>query len=852
MYADCELSSLRFWDLCGDFNNLFLIFSCNLVQIGGGNIYDKADALHFLASKCDGIVFVGMMAFQIMHALGLHIPLNLLEPGASKATLDFIKFAHDRNIPIVCPKDFWCTNNVNSNQLKVLAAHDIRDGWLPVDLGPRSLDEMKSFIRNCKKLIWIGPVKFKLSSENTKGASRLSQILVELSKTDCKITVVGNAACNEMLREPRCSSVVSMVDNASVVWDFFKGRKLPAVTALDRAYPFKIDWTAAYSNPTQPLLVDIGSGNGMFVLGMARQRKDLNFLGLEMNKKLVKRCLDALHQSGIANGHFIATNATSTFRSIVSSYPGELFLVSIQCPNPDFNKPDHRWRMLQRSLVEAVAGLLTHDGKVFLQSDIEAVALRMKEEFLKYGKGKLVLSHEQQWLEENPFGVRSDWEQHVIDRGASMYRLMLYKTNVDDDIFTEARNSGLDIRYRIISDGFPLNFDRSLHLDVFLEGILHVFSAHVDQVVDDIVRSSDVKPSCLVADTFFVWLSTVANKYNLVNVSFWTQPALCFNIYYHLHLLISHGHYASVDNRDDTIDYVPGVEAIEPKDLMSYLQLENINLVEHRLTIKAFADVRKANFVIINTVHELEPTVISTLQEAQPTFAIGPVFPTGFPKSPVVATSLWSESDCTKWLDSKPHGSVLYMSFGSYAHVSKNDIAEIAHGVLLSGVKFIWVLRPDIVSSKETDILPIGFEERIKDKGLVIPWCSQIKVISHPAIGGFLTHCGWNSVLEGIWCGIPLLCFPLVADQPTNRKLVVDDWKVGLNLCDKKRTTREEVKDKINSVMCDKESRDHLRKNMSKVQSLMKAAMSDDGSSNKNFEKFVHDLKEEIRDKNYV
>ncbi|RZB46515.1 Phosphoglycerate kinase [Glycine soja] len=102
----------------------------------------------------------------------------------------------------------------------------------------------------------------------------------------------------------------------------------------------------------------------------------------------------------------IATNATSTFHSIVSSYPGELVLVSIQCPNPDFNKPEHRWRMLQRSLIEAVVDLLAPNGKIFLQSDVEAVAIRMKEQFLTYGKGKLDMEHGQsEWLEENPFGL---------------------------------------------------------------------------------------------------------------------------------------------------------------------------------------------------------------------------------------------------------------------------------------------------------------------------------------------------------------------------------------------------------------------------------------------------------------
>ncbi|TYJ18967.1 hypothetical protein E1A91_A09G158800v1 [Gossypium mustelinum] len=336
-----------------------------LAVIGGGNLKRNAAALQFLASRCDALVFVGQMSFQIMRALGHSIPTNLVERDAHKAALDIVQFAHDKNVLMSYPKDFWCTNQHLPTELEVFPAHGVSASWLPVDLGPRSLEEIYSLVTNSK------------------------------------------------------------------------------------AYPFEIDWSVAYHDASLPLVVDIGSGNGLFIMGMAQNRKDLNFLGLEINGKLVRRCLDSVHQSGIRNasesspccfGHmcryFIGSNATTTFRSIVSSYPGELVLVSVQCPNPDFNKPENRWSMLQRSLIEAVADLLASKGKVFLQSDVEAVAMRMKEQFLQYGKGKLHLSHDQYniringnaWLEENPFGIHSDWEQHVIDRGAPMYRLMLSKS----------------------------------------------------------------------------------------------------------------------------------------------------------------------------------------------------------------------------------------------------------------------------------------------------------------------------------------------------------------------------------------------------------------------------------------
>ncbi|KAK4272862.1 hypothetical protein QN277_021359 [Acacia crassicarpa] len=319
--------------------------------IGGSHFYNKAAALRFLTSRCQGLVFVGMMSFQIMHALGVSVPLDLVELKACNEALHIVQLAQDRNMQILYPKDFWCRNESNPKQLQAFPSHSILDGWVPVDLGPASLDEIGSLLGTSK------------------------------------------------------------------------------------AYPFEINWNDLYADPAQPLFVDIGSGNGLFLLEMARRRKDLNFLGLEINEKLVRRCLESIHHFGIGNGHFIATNATSTFRSIVYRYPGELILVSILCPNPDFNKPEHRWRMLQRSLIEAVTDLLSPGGKVFLQSDVEEVAIRMKEQFLRYGKGKLNMVHDQvqcngrsNWLKENPFGVRSDWERHVLDRGAPMYRLMFSKS----------------------------------------------------------------------------------------------------------------------------------------------------------------------------------------------------------------------------------------------------------------------------------------------------------------------------------------------------------------------------------------------------------------------------------------
>ncbi|KAK4492713.1 hypothetical protein RD792_003533 [Penstemon davidsonii] len=421
-------------------------------------------------------------------------------------------------------------------------------------------------------------------------------------------------------------------------------------------------------------------------------------------------------------------------------------------------------------------------------------------------------------------------------------------TNGDeDDIFASVRKSGLDIRYTTVSDGLPVGFDRSLHHDEFMASLLHVFSAHVEETIEKIVKNATPAVNCLIADTFFVWPGKLAKKYRLLHVSFWTEAALIFTLYYHMDLLRFNGHFGCIDLREDEIDYIPGVKSINPKDLTSYLQQMDTTTVCHQIIYKAFKDAKDADFVLCNTIQELEPETISALQEKIPFFAIGPIIPTKCTKR-TVSTSLWTESDCTHWLDSKPQGSVLYVSFGSYAHVSKSDLIEMANGLLQSNVYFVWVLRPDLVSSNDKNPLPEGIIKEVGDRGLFIPWCSQARVLAHQAIGGFMTHCGWNSILESIWCQVPLLCFPLYTDQFTNRKLVVDDWKIGINLCDKVQMNKLEVSQKIKQLMM-KESGEEFRNAIKKVKCMLEKALMADGSSEINMDNFFKEIEGKIQQK---
>ncbi|KAL3642605.1 hypothetical protein CASFOL_013420 [Castilleja foliolosa] len=416
------------------------------------------------------------------------------------------------------------------------------------------------------------------------------------------------------------------------------------------------------------------------------------------------------------------------------------------------------------------------------------------------------------------------------------------------DFFSEARESGLDIRYTTISDGFPLEFDRELHFVEYWEIMLRDFPSCVDRFVGKMIQAEPVT-TFLVTDTVYAWPATIADKYNIVNVSFWTEPALVFSLVYHWGLLIERGH-SPCNDKNEEINYIPGVKSINTKDFMPILKELDSSDIIYKLVSQAFEEAKKADFVLHNTVEELESDIISALNKYFPNYAVGPIsFSKNLAASSTINKSLWSESDCTEWLESKSTGSVLYVSFGSYVHTSKQIIEEIAYGLLLSEVSFIWVVRDGILDSGDVNVLPVGFENEIRGNGLIVPWCNQITVLSNPAVGGFLTHNGWNSTVESMWCGVPMICYPIEFDQIPNRKLVVDDWKIGISLCDGISVDRFEVAEKIKSLMSGGSVSKRLRMEAEKVKVAIRKALEVDGSSERDFDRFVEDLEAKIHTK---
>lgn len=193
---------------------------------------------------------------------------------------------------------------------------------------------------------------------------------------------------------------------------------------------------------------------------------------------------------------------------------------------------------------------------------------------------------------------------------------------------------------------------------------------------------------------------------------------------------------------------------------------------------------------------------------------------------------------CIKWLDSKEVGSVVYLSFGSLANLRNEQMEELAEGLKRSNCNFLWVAR-----ESEVGKLPSKFVEETSEKGLVVNWCPQLGVLSHRSTGCFVTHCGWNSTLEALSLGVPMVAMPQWTDQTTNAKFVADVWCVGLRVrVDPSGIVpREEIELCIREVMQGERGKG-IKENSIRWRELAKEAVDEGGSSNNNIEEFVAEL----------
>lgn len=391
------------------------------------------------------------------------------------------------------------------------------------------------------------------------------------------------------------------------------------------------------------------------------------------------------------------------------------------------------------------------------------------------------------------------------------------------------------VRFVTISDGYDADgFSGAESGAAYLARFEAVGSHALGDLIEQHAGTQD-SITCIVYDAFMPWGLNVAKKHGLIGAAFFTQPC-GVNYIYHLSYI---GKFAMPVT--PPVD-IPGLPALDIDDLPSFLALPEFYASYNlELVLNQFSNLDKADFVLTNTVYELEDKVVDITSKVCPLLTIGPTIPSMYvdnriPHDKDYGLSLYhlDPAPTTKWLSTKTPRSVVYVSFGSLACLPKTQIEELAWGLKQSDHHFLWVVR-----ASEEDKLPKGFANEASEKGLIVRWSPQLEVLASEAIGCFLTHCGWNSTLETLVMGVPMIGMPQWADQPMVAKLVEDVWKVGVRVKvnEEGLVRREEVAARINEVM--EGRREEFIENAKRWKELTKKAISDGGSSDRNINEFI-------------
>ncbi|KAH7387547.1 hypothetical protein KP509_16G029000 [Ceratopteris richardii] len=344
----------------------------------------------------------------------------------------------------------------------------------------------------------------------------------------------------------------------------------------------------------------------------------------------------------------------------------------------------------------------------------------------------------------------------------------------------------------------------------------------------------------LIYDAFMTWAPKIASALSVNSSCFFTSNATCGALFQQIPTLIERGILPFRPDDDSPLPTtkvrdLDGVPDILPEEFPLCATFSASHF-RYKFITQIGATLGGATSIIVNTVEELEPEGIAALNAHAPVFAVGPLLlVSGRPTR--LAVNYWPEDDhCLPWLDSQPPSSVLFVSFGSVASLSLNQFEELATGLEASRQRFLWVVRPDSIDVPLQQALPAGFIERTKDRCTIISWGPQLLILSHPSIGGFFTHGGWNSISENISTGsVPMICWPHVAEQRLNRFLMSHMWKIGLRLKHREdgSVSSEEIAGAITNLFHGREATE-LRNASKQLGELVKKAAVEGGSSFKN------------------
>ncbi|XP_020228471.1 crocetin glucosyltransferase, chloroplastic-like [Cajanus cajan] len=412
------------------------------------------------------------------------------------------------------------------------------------------------------------------------------------------------------------------------------------------------------------------------------------------------------------------------------------------------------------------------------------------------------------------------------------------------------------------SDGHDAGFNTVHSPDADLNHYVQELKRRVSDFVSNLISTANkahVPFTCLVYTLLLPCVADVARGLGLPTALFWIEPATVLDILYHYF----HGRadYINEETKKKGSVTLPGLSfSLSARDVPSFLL--RWKPVVFSTILPSFEeqilqlDMETNPTVLVNTFEALEVEALRAVDRFNviPVIPIGPLIPSAFldgkdPHDTSFGADIFPVSrDYVEWLDSKQENSVVYVSFGSYWELSKRQMEEIAVALLDCGRPFLWVIRKKVADGKEEEELEgLSCREELEVKGKIVTWCSQVEVLSHVSVGCFVTHCGWNSTMEGLVCGVPMVAFPQWTDQMTNAKMIEDVWKVGVRVDhqvneDDGFVEGMEIKRCLEVVMGSGDKGNVFRNNAKKWKALARDAAKEGGPSENNLRAFLDDV----------
>ncbi|XP_058077894.1 7-deoxyloganetin glucosyltransferase-like [Magnolia sinica] len=411
-----------------------------------------------------------------------------------------------------------------------------------------------------------------------------------------------------------------------------------------------------------------------------------------------------------------------------------------------------------------------------------------------------------------------------------------------------------DFRFETIPDGLTtLNQDRTQDITALCDSLRKNFHSPLLDLLKKINAMPNVPPvTCIISDGFLSFTLQAAEELGIPEYLFYTLSACGLLCGLYFQELVERGYIPLKDEScltngylDTRIDWIPEMKDIRLRDLPSFIRTTSIDDIMFNNELENAKNAPRAKGVILNTFEDLECDVLEAIQSkfSLQIFPIGPLVLLShqISESPSksIALNLWKvDTTCLKWLDTREPGSVLYVNFGSITVMTAHQVREFAWGLSNSNHPFLWIIRPDLVMG-DTVILLEDFIEETKGRCLLADWCAQEQVLAHPSIGGFLTHCGWNSTVESVGSGVPMICWPFFADQQTNCRYICTEWGIGMEI--DTNVKRDEVEKLVRELM-EREKGKEMKLKALEWKESAENSTKKGGSSYVNLDKLVNDM----------